>query len=46
MPEYKITITSTAQKQLNKLSDKIAAPIFDAIHKLANNPRSQGCKKL
>jgi mRNA interferase RelE/StbE len=46
MPDYKITITKTAQKQLDKLSDKIAEPIIDAIQNLAQNPLPQGCKKL
>ena len=46
MPEYLITITKTAQKQLDKLSDKVASPLIAAIADLANNPRPQGCKKL
>ncbi|MCD6012973.1 MAG: type toxin-antitoxin system RelE/ParE family toxin [Flavipsychrobacter sp.] len=46
MPRYTISISKTAQKQLDKLSDRIAAPIIDAISSLANNPRPHGCKKL
>lgn len=46
MPRYTISISKTAQKQLDKLSDRTAAPIIDAIHSLANNPRPHGCKKL
>ncbi len=46
MPNYSITITKTAQKQLDKLSDNIAEPIFEAIQNLAHNPRPHGCKKL
>lgn len=46
MPEYKITISRPAQKQLNKLSDHLAAPIIKAIQSLATDPRPVGCKKL
>ncbi len=43
---YKITLSKTAQKQLDKLTDNIAKPIIDAISELAANPRPSGCKKL
>jgi mRNA interferase RelE/StbE len=46
MPEYQIAISKTARKQLDKLSDKIAFPIFKSISNLASNPRPIGCKKL
>ena len=46
MHKYKITITKTAQKQLNKLSDNIADPILKAIANLESNPRPVGYKKL
>lgn len=46
MPNYTIVITSKTQKQLNKLSDHVAAPIFEAIAGLAKDPRPDGCKKL
>jgi mRNA interferase RelE/StbE len=47
MPKtYNITLSKTAQKQLDKLSDNIADPILEAIAVLANNPRPNGCKKL
>jgi mRNA interferase RelE/StbE len=46
MPEYTITITKTAQKQLDKLTDNVAEPIFEAIQNLAHNPRPHGCIKL
>jgi mRNA interferase RelE/StbE len=46
MSKYKITISRTAQKQLDKLSDKIAKPLLVAIAELADEPRPQGCKKL
>ena len=46
MPDYTIALTKKAQKQLDKLSDKIAAPILKVIGDLKENPRPQGCKKL
>lgn len=46
MRKYSITISKTAQKQLDKLDDVIAAPLLDAIAGLADNPRPQGYKKL
>lgn len=46
MPTYNITISRTAQKQLDKLSDNIADRLIDAIYSLAENPRPTGYKKL
>ena len=46
MPEYTITISKTAQKQLDKIPDRIAHPIFELIQTLADNPRPHGYKKL
>ena len=46
MPKYTITISKTAQKQLDKLPDTAANPIFTTIKSLADNPRPNGCKKL
>jgi mRNA interferase RelE/StbE len=46
MAKYQISISKTAQKQLDKLSDTIADPILDAIATLAANPRPSGVKKL
>ena len=46
MPNYTILLSKKAQKQLDKLSDHIAEPIFVAISELAENPRPSGCKKL
>lgn len=46
MYKYKITITKTAQKQLDKLSGNIADLILKAIANLENNPRPVGYKKL
>lgn len=46
MDQYKITLSKTAQKQLDKFPDNIALPIIQTIKKLAINPRPQGYKKL
>lgn len=46
MNQYKITLSKTAQKQLDKFPDNIAFPIIQNIKKLASNPRPQGYKKL
>ena len=46
MQRYKISLTKTAQKQLDKLPNNVAMPIIEAIEKLATNPRPSGCKKL
>lgn len=46
MAKYTVSLTKRAQKQLDKLSDAIAEPIFQTIEKLADDPRPSGCKKL
>lgn len=46
MPKYTVVLSKKAQKQLDKLSDNIATPIFEAIAGLEENPRPHGCKKL
>lgn len=46
MPKYIAVLSPKAQKQLDKLSDKIAQPIFEAIAGLEENPRPHGYKKL
>jgi mRNA interferase RelE/StbE len=46
MAEYTVVLTNTAQKQLDKLPDSVAIPLLDAIEKLADEPRPDGCKKL
>lgn len=46
MAKYTVSLSKRAQKQLDKLSDTIAEPIFQAIEKLGDNPRPHGCKKL
>jgi mRNA interferase RelE/StbE len=46
MPDFEIRITKTAQKQLDRLPDSIAAMLRGTILALAANPRPGGCKKL
>ncbi len=46
MPVYKITLSKTARKQLDKFPDATAEPLLKAIAALAGNPRPQGYKKL
>lgn len=46
MADYTIVLSKKAQKQLDKLSDDIAAPIFETIAGLENNPRPPGYIKL
>jgi len=46
MAKYTVTITKTAQKQLSKIPDNIAAPLLKAISDLADNLRPNGYKKL
>ena len=46
MLKYTITLSKTAQKQLDKLPNNISDVLIDAIQPLANNPRPNGCKKL
>lgn len=46
MLRFSISITKTAQKQLDKLPDLVAEQIIVLIQSLADNPRPNGCKKL
>jgi mRNA interferase RelE/StbE len=46
MGKYTIVLTKRARKELDKLSDKIAEPILEAIGNLSDNPRPHGFKKL
>jgi mRNA interferase RelE/StbE len=45
MAKYTVVLSKIAQKQLDKLSDNIAEPIFDALAGLEKDPRPQGYKK-
>ena len=46
MPKFEILLSKNAQKQLDKLTDKVAEPIIEKILSLEENPRPQGYKKL
>ena len=46
MPNYRIEISETASKQLNKLPHNISGELIEIIQSLAENPRPHGCKKL
>lgn len=46
MPNYTITLSKKAQKQLDDFSYNIAYPIMETIASLEQNPRPNGCKKL
>jgi len=46
MPEYKIVLTKTAQKQLDKLPDSVVEILSVVILSLVDDPRPIGCKKL
>lgn len=46
MADYTVVLTKTAQKQLDKLPDKVADTLLDAIEELGRNPRPDGSKKL
>lgn len=46
MPKYLIVLSKKAQKQLDKFSDIVAQPIFDALNNLQNNLLPVGYKKL
>lgn len=46
MQKYTVSLTKRAEKQLDKLPDLIAEPIFKSLDALAYNPRPHGYKKL
>lgn len=46
MSKYTVVLSKKAQKQLDKLPDKIAQPILNGIEDLEENPRPVGNKKL
>jgi len=46
MHNYAITISKTAQRQLNSLPDNTAEKLIGVIQRLAHNPRPSGYKKL
>jgi mRNA interferase RelE/StbE len=46
VPEYRVTLKSSAEKEFFRLPDPVSVRIFPIIKALATNPRPQGCKKL
>jgi mRNA interferase RelE/StbE len=44
--DYRIALTSSAEKELKKLSGQLIARIVPRLENLASNPRPPGCKKL
>lgn len=46
MDRYEVLFTSKAEKQLDKLSNRVVKPILEAILSLSEEPRPSGCKKL
>lgn len=46
MPDYSVALTSSAAKELKKLSGQSIARIVPRLENLASNPRPPGCKKL
>jgi mRNA interferase RelE/StbE len=46
VPEYRIALTSSAEKEISRLPSQVVARIFPKIESLAVKPRPHGCKKL
>jgi mRNA interferase RelE/StbE len=46
MPDYRVTISSSAERELANLDPPIARRVVAAIARLATNPRPSGCVKL
>lgn len=46
MTSYHVALTSSAEKELKKLSGQLIARIAPRVENLAYNPRPPGCKKL
>ena len=46
MASYDVSLTSSAEKELKKLSSQLIARIAPRLENLASNPRPPGCKKL
>jgi mRNA interferase RelE/StbE len=43
---YDVAFTSSAVKELKKLSSQLVARVVPRLESLASNPRPPGCKKL
>ena len=46
MASYRVALVSSAEKELNGLSDQLTARIIPRLENLASDPRPRGCKKL
>ena len=46
MDRYRVALTSSAEKELHGLPQKVIARIVPRLEKLASVPRPPGCKKL
>ena len=46
MPSYKVALTSSAAKELQKLPNRAVERIFSRIESLSSSPRPPGCKKM
>jgi mRNA interferase RelE/StbE len=46
MASYHVALTSSAEKELKRLSSQLIARIISRLESLASNPRPPGCKKL
>lgn len=46
MASYHVALTSSADKELKKLSGQLIAHIVPRLENLVSNPRPPGCKKL
>ena len=46
MPEYRVTLKSSAEKEFFRLPDTVSTRIIPRIRALATDPRPQGSKKL
>src|SRR5260370_19580475 len=46
MASYHVVLTSSAEKELKRLSSQLIARMIGRLESLASNPRPPGCKKL
>jgi len=46
MASYDVALTSSAERELKKLSGQLMARIIPRLENLASDPRPSGCKKL
>ena len=46
MANYRVALTSSAEKELRKLSSPLIARISERLENFTINPRPPGCKKL